>query len=348
MKVALLAHDRYPIAPPFAGGLESFTWNLARGLRRRGIEVVLYAGPGSDETLGVEELPVARLELSEAARRDVALPPAGQVAETMAYVNVLRTLWTRPDIHVVHNNSLHYLPIVLDGTIPQPMLTTLHTPPHPWIEPALRLNPGARTIAVSGWIAETWADFTTASVVRNGVDLESWPQGPGGDHLVWSGRIVPEKAPHRAALIARRAGRRLHIAGPVVDEAYFAAELEPLLGDDVHYEGHLGPESLPDLVGRSAACLVTPEWDEPYGLVAAEAMACGTPVLSLARGGLPEVVREAGGLCIPAASSLSEAATALERVVQLDRSAVRHFAEETCDLDAMIDCYVEVYQELRG
>lgn len=346
MKVAILAHERYPIAPPFAGGLESFTWHLVRGLRDRGVEVVLFAGPGSDPALEAEELPVMQFELSDAARADVAMPPMSQVATTMAYANALRSIAARSDVDIVHNNSLHYLPIVLDGTIPQPVVTTLHTPPHPWIEPALRLNPGARTIAVSQWVARRWRSITPSEVIPNGIDLSSWPAGPGGDALVWYGRIVPEKAPHRAALIARRAGMPLHIAGPLVDTAYFRGTLKPLLGNDIRYEGHLGPDALPKLVGRSAACLVTPEWDEPYGLVAAEAMSCGTPVLSFARGGLTEFVRPPGGECIPPDASLDEAVVALQRVTRLNRAAVRRHARDNCALDAMIGRYIELYRSL--
>ena len=346
MRIALLACDRHPVAPPFAGGLESFTWHLAAGLRSRGHEAVVFAGEGAHPALEVEHLHPAPLRLSDAARADIAMPPEAQVRSTIAYVSAMRTLAERGDIDLVHNNSLHYVPIALAPTLPMPMLTTLHTPPHPWLEPVLRHCPGAPTAAVSAAVARQWAGITDARVVRNGIDLDAWPPGPGGPALVWSGRIVPEKAPHLAARIARDAGLPLRIAGPIGDRDYHREGLQPLLDERIEHVGHLSPPELAALVGSSAACLVTPAWDEPYGLVAAEAMACGTPVLAIGRGGLPEIVHSGGGRLVPAGASVGEAVEALAAVLALDRAGVRAHAERHCSIGAMLDRYLELYDGL--
>ena len=350
MKIAILAHDRFPIIAPFAGGLESFTWHLTKELRRRGVEVALFAGPGSDPALSVEELAFRPLRLSERARDDVAMPPEGQVRETVAYLQAMRMLAERDDIDLVHNNSLHYLPIALSQSVPQPVLTTLHCPPTPWLEPALELTPSAPTAAVSAAVADMWAHVTCAEVIHNGVDLAEWHCGPGGQDLVWSGRLVAEKAPHLAALIAHAAGYRLRIAGPISDPDYFATYVARLLDDEVSYVGHLRPRELSALVGSSAACLVTPAWDEPFGLVAAEAMACGTPVLGLARGGLTEIVYPPGGILVRPGDTDDEtivaAADSLPQVLSLDRPDVRRHAELHCSLGATVDRYLDLYQRL--
>jgi len=353
VRVALIAHDRHPIAEPFAGGLESFTWHLANGLRARGVAVTVFAGPGSDPRLGVEVLRVEPVQLGQLARADPSMPVGRVVQETFAYLGCMQQLARRVDIDVVHNNSLHYLPVALSELLPAPLVTTLHTPPTPWLEPALRALGGAADVtAVSNAIAACWQPIVEPVVIPNGVDLSCWAYGDGGADLVWMGRIVPEKGPHVAALIAKTAGRRLRIAGPLSDMDYFEQVLFPLLDDDVRYVGHLRPRELAALVGSSATCLVTPLWEEPFGLVAPEAMACGTPVLALARGGIPEVVREPGGVAIPTREDLAEtidcAVNALPAVEALDRRDVRDYVARNFDLAVVVDCYLSLYEELAG
>ena len=107
LRVALIASARHPIREPFAGGLEAQTWTLADGLRRRGHEVTLFAGPGSDAALGVAELPVRRIEISEQARGDVSMPTESFLAEHHAYLGLMLDLAATTDFDVVHNNSLH-------------------------------------------------------------------------------------------------------------------------------------------------------------------------------------------------------------------------------------------------
>jgi glycosyltransferase involved in cell wall biosynthesis len=347
MHVVILAAARHPLREPFAGGLESLTWALARGLRQRGIDVTLFAGPGSDPALGARELAVDPLELSDTALADVSMPPVPWLREHHAYLQVMLELKDRRDVDVIHNNSLHYLPLALAQSCAAPMLTTLHTPPTPWLEPAIALMDQSRSrfVAVSRHTARQWSHVTDADVVHNGVDTDIWTPGPGGDELCWVGRLVPEKAPHEAIRIAAASGRRIRLAGPVGDQEYFTTQVAPLLGRGAEYLGHLGVTDLRELVGASAAMVVTPEWDEPYGLVAAESLACGTPVVGYRRGGLPEfVAADCGALVEP--GDVLGAAAEVERVCAMDRQRCRQHAAATCSLDTMVDDYVERYAQL--
>ena len=347
MHVVILAAARHPLRQPFAGGLESLTWALVRGLRQRDVDVTLFAGRGSDPTLDARELAVVPLALSDIARADVSMPPEPWLREHHAYLQVMLELRDRPDVDVIHNNSLHFLPLALAESCAAPMLTTLHTPPTPWLEPAISLMDQSRSrfVAVSRHTAAQWAHVTTADVVHNGIDTDVWTPGPGGDDLVWAGRVVPEKAPHEAIRIAAASGRRIRLAGPVGDQDYFRSRVEPLLGPRAEYVGHLGVPALRDLVGASAAMVVTPEWDEPYGLVAAESLACGTPVVGYRRGGLSEFVVEHCGVLVEPGDVI-EAAAQVDRVAAMDRQECREHAESSCSLDVMVDAYLARYLQL--
>lgn len=350
LRIGLVASARHPIREPFAGGLEAHTWALARCLIRRGHRVELFAGPGADPALDVRVLPVRRVRLSPAARADVSMPDATWMAEHHAYLGLMLDLagpgGARFD--VLHNNSLHYLPVAMAAAVSVPVVTTLHTPPTPWLESAIQSQENCPVVftAVSAHTAKAWQPVVPAArVVRNGVDTDFWQPGPGGRELAWSGRLVPEKAPHLAIEAARAAGVPLRLAGPVGDAEYFRAQVAPLLGGSVSYVGHLDRRGLSGLLRHSAAALVTPCWDEPYGLVVAEALACGTPVCGFDRGALSEILDPDCGRLVPA-GDVAALAAAIPETIRLSRGAARRRAELFCSLEAMADRYTSLYQEL--
>jgi glycosyltransferase involved in cell wall biosynthesis len=348
VRICLIASSRYPIREPYAGGLESMTATIARGLAERGHEVTLFAGAGSDESLPVRVLPLSAVEVSTAAMSDKFAPGPDWLADHHAYLALMLSLSRTgaEDYDVVHNNSLHHLPIAMAPAVDVPMLTTLHTPPLPMLESALALCPRPpHFVAVSEWTAAAWRHVVDSDVVPNGLDLRDWPVGDGGGPAVWSGRIVPEKAPHLAVEACRLAGVPLVLAGPVQDRDYFDRELAPLLGGDVRHVGHLGGRELSAILRAASVALVTPVWDEPYGLVAAEAMASGTPVAGFSRGGLNQVVSPRSGVLV-GAGDVAALAEAVVTASRLDRREVRAHAEATCSADAMVERYVTLYSQL--
>ena len=349
LRICIIASSRFPIREPFAGGLEAHTHALATGLLDRGHDVSVFAAPGSDARLRVTTLDVAPYTSSANARADVGAPPEVWMREHHAYLSLMLALGAgAARFDVIHNNSLHHLPVAMATSVGIPMVTTLHTPPTPWIESAMRFaSPDARFVAVSRATADLWRPVVQPDVIHNGVDTEQWAAGPGGERAVWHGRLVPEKAPHLAMDAARRAGIPIDLAGPSYDREYFAAEIAPRLGHDAAYLGHLGTEDLCRLVGRAAVALVTPVWDEPYGLVAAEAMACGTPVAAFARGGLGEIVAPPGGL-LSRPGDVDALASTLRRARRMPRAAVRAYAEEHLSIARMIDDYVATFTRVAG
>lgn len=344
MRIGLIASARFPVREPFAGGLEAHTWSLAHGLNARGHDVTLFAAPGSDPALGVRELAVRVPQISDAARADVSMAPEWWLQEHHAYLSLMLQL-DDEKLDVVHNNSLHYLPVAMAAALSVPVVTTLHTPPTPWLESAVQMprHCPVRFAAVSAHAARAWRHLVPdATVVRNGVDVERWRQGPGGGPAVWSGRVVPEKGAHLAAQAATLAGVPLRLAGPIQDRDYFDRQVRPWLTADVEYVGHLRTDELVVLVGKARASLVTPCWEEPYGLVVAESLACGTPVAGFARGALPELLDDRHGRLV-APGDVAALARGLLEAVELDRDAVRDHAVATCSVAAMLDGYELLY-----
>lgn len=347
VRICVVASSRFPLREPFAGGLESHSHALVSVLRRRGHDVTVFAAPGSDPLLRAEELAVEPFASTTTARADLAAPPEWWMREHHAYLTLMLALQRRDDIDVVHNNSLHHLPIAMAPALGVPVVTTLHTPPLPWLESAMAIaGTGTRFIAVSAAMQQLWAPTAASTVVHNGVDLDRWRPGPGGPRAVWSGRLVPEKAPHEAAAAAHRAGIGLDLVGPVGDADYVDRQLRPLLDDRVRYLGHLAQRELREVVARAAVAVVTPSWDEPFGLVAVEALACGTPVAAYRRGALPEIVDARAGVLAPP-GDVPALAEAIRTAAALPREGARATAVGF-GLDAMVDRYLEVYAEARG
>ncbi|MCK8784783.1 glycosyltransferase [Roseomonas sp. NAR14] len=351
MKIAIIAHLKYPISDPFQGGLEMHTHLIARHLIARGHEVTLHASEGSDPALGL--CPVGP---PTGTPRDDREEHAIALAEAAAYAEILRRIaaggapGSSPGgCDLVLNNSLHYLPLLEAHRIPAPMVTAFHCPPFHELENGVaeRSRRDLRFVAVSGVVRGMWERFVAVDeVIPNGIDLDLFAArlAPGGGrHAIWSGRLVPEKGPHLAIAAARLAGVPLRIAGPRSDPAYWAGRIAPALGDGIEYVGHLDHRSLAREVAEAAVAVVTPCWEEPYGLVVAEALACGTPVAGFARGALPDLTDAATGRLAPA-DDLDALARAIREAMTLSRPACRARAEAMCDAQVMMDRYEALFR----
>ncbi|MCU1479887.1 MAG: glycosyltransferase [Subtercola sp.] len=378
LRIAVIAPLRYPIAEPHAGGLESSIWHQVNHLRRRGHHVVLCAVEGSDFLQNSPvEFVMPRADWGDATDANDIDYPAGYLAAALpALEGALDYLQAHAtEFDVVHNHSLHGAPLRRAGQLGIPMISTLHTPVLPELVSAhadgtaadgvadvvgavggvaggasraaghtsmRATRRGSRFVAVSSHTATEWgAAGITSTVLPNAVDASRWPLGPGGDDLVWFGRIVVEKGPHLAVETARLLGRRLVLAGRVGDPAYADEYLWPQLGPDVVYAGDLRHDALAELVGRSACALVTPTWQEPFGLIIVEALMCGTPVASFDAGGIAEVVRGLDGARLAPMADCTELAAAAESLIAGSRapgarSGIRHQALERFSLDTRI------------
>lgn len=336
MKIAVVSHLKFPIAQPFSGGLELHTHLLATRLRARGHDVTLFASRGSDPAAGAIGI----------------CDPTGDcddAVESAAYLTIMAQVATG-GFDVVHNNSLHHLPLRASRRLASPMVSVLHTPPfEPYVSGMRERDPAMPILAVSRSLAEQWRQIVPgAAIVGNGIDLDAFPFQPvaaGEAYAFWSGRIVPEKGLHLAIDAARAGGLPLFFAGPRSSEAYWEGEIASRLGDGVAYLGHLAQPDLSRWLGGARVALVSPRWEEPFGLVVAEALACGTPVAGFRRGALPDILDvETGRLAEP--DSAADLARAACEAARLGRARCRRRAEILFDADRMIEAYEDVYRRV--
>jgi len=348
LRVAFVGPARYPVREPFAGGLEAFCHTTVTALREEGHAVDFFAARGSDGNVKDFELPGVNWGADAHAATDTSYPEGGREREDAAFIE-LRRLLVRRRYDVVHNNSLN--PHMFPGDHcpePLPMVTTLHTPELPEMRGAIRAagKAAGRFAAVSPVTARDWDIPAPITVIPNGVNVSKWRPGPGGQSAVWFGRLVPEKGAHLAIDACALLGLPLLLAGRKGDHAYFQEEIAPRLdGDRVRWLGELSHAELRALVGRCAVTLATPRWEEPFGLVAFESMACGTPVAAFARGGLGALLADA-----PAALATPDDVTALAGAVHtalhINRSRVRNWVVRNYSLTRTARRYAELYEEV--
>jgi glycosyltransferase involved in cell wall biosynthesis len=317
--IVVIAPLRHPIREPHAGGLEATVWDRVRVLRDRGHRVLLCAVEGSQfqEDAPPEFRLPAVVWPDETEATDSTFPPGHLERAIPALEDALDYIRRNADtIDVVDNHSLHPQPLTWAERLGVPVVTTLHTPPLPRLVEAARAaaDPG-RFLAVSAYTAAEWREHGVGALVMpNAIDGNRWLLGPGGRDLVWFGRIVPEKGLHLAVQAARLTGRVLRIAGRVGDIPYFQQHIRPFLGDGADYLGPLGQPELARLVGGSACALITPLWEEPFGLVVAEAMATGTPVAAFDTGGIGEVAGTASAVRLVPMGDVEALAEAAEQL----------------------------------
>jgi len=355
LRIAVVAPSRHPLSQPHAGGLEAAVWNRVDSLRRRGHRVRLVAAAGSDflaDSPAALHLPPARWTGTSSSDTDY---PDGYLDEALTSLDrALHHLSDhRDDFDVVENHSLHALPLEWAPRLGIPVVTTLHTPPLPDMVEAIHRAGAALgpILAVSTHTAGAWREHGVhARVLPNAVDTDRWRLGPGGEDLVWFGRLVPEKGAHAAIAAARLLGRRLVLAGRIGDADYVRSEIDPHLGEDVVHVGPLRHRDLARLVGSSACALVTPMWEEPFGLVLAEALSTGTPVAAFDRGGVPEVVAGSPGARLVAPDDVDALARAVATVADPTPSArrrIRAHALRRFSLERQLDDIEAIHRSAR-
>jgi glycosyltransferase involved in cell wall biosynthesis len=330
LRIAMLAPIAWRTPPVHYGPWEQVASTLTEGLVARGVDVTLYATADS----------LTSARLVSVAPHGYAEDPSmeGRVWEAL---HIARALADSSEYDLVHSH-LDWLPLAFDAQWRAPLITTVHGFSGAGILPAYERS---RSALVSISDADRAPSLRYAATIGHGIDVDSFPAGPGGDDLLSFGRIHPDKGSADAIDIAARAGRRLLMAGIVHDDDYFRERILPRIDDDrVVYLGAVGAAERPAVLGSAAALLHPIHFDEPFGLAVIEAMACGTPVVAYRRGSMSEVVDDGvTGFLVDPADGIRQAADAVERAAELDRDDVRSRARARFGVDRMVDAYLDLY-----
>ncbi len=345
LDIAILAHVRHPIAQPFMGGMEAHSWHLAAGLAARGHRVRLLASGDSRAPGELVAIVPRHYEVDfpwHTSHGTAGLNAHLDEIYSGALIGLSRE---RPD--VVHNNALHRYPQAWAAIHRQPMVSAMHVPPFGALQRAVLADPrpwSLTTVTSRAQVPRWWErPPATASVVPNGIDPDAWRfDARGGGGAVWIGRITPNKAPGAAIRAAKAAGVPITLFGPIEHRDCFEDEVRPHLGPDVRYGGHLSSEALQRETGTFDLLVFTPIWDEPFGLVAIEAMACGLPVAFVDMGAVAEVVGPCGAGA--ARDDGAGLAAAIGTAMAIDRAACRARVLERFTLARMIDRFEALYR----
>jgi glycosyltransferase involved in cell wall biosynthesis len=343
LRIALLAPPWIPVPPPGYGGIERVIADLAGGLVRRGHDVSLLAAPGSRSDAKV----VTLLERDYAEKIGGTVVDVDHVARALTVIDAAARRG-RP-FQIIHDHSGFALVAVADR-VDIPVLHTLHGPFDD--ESSAFYGRHGRKVWLSS-LSDAQADAGPAGLryvgtIPNPIDLRAWPLERRKErYLLWVGRMVEGKGPHRAIAAARRAGLPLILAGPVQlgQEEYFDHEVRPHIDDDrVRYVAEVGGRRKRELFAHALALLMPIRWPEPFGIVMVEAMACGTPVIAFPVGSAPEIVRhgESGFLV----DDEAEMAAAVHRAGDLDPATIRATVSERYDVDVVTRAYEKAYQRV--
>jgi glycosyltransferase involved in cell wall biosynthesis len=336
LRIALTADPELPVPPRLYGGIERIVDMLARGLVARGHDVVLFAH-----------------RESRSAGRLVSWPGR----ESRGPLDVTRNTTALAlgvasgGFDLVHSFSrIAYLTPILPLPIPKLMTYQREISPRT-IRAGYALSRGTLSFsAISHWMMADAQRIGRWTMIPNGVPMATYDfrrEVDADAPLVFLGRIEEIKGPHLAIEIARRAGRRLVIAGNVPDahRGWFEAHVAPHVdGDRVRWIGPVDDAAKNTLLGQAAAFLMPILWEEPFGIVMAEALACGTPVLGLARGAVPEVVED--GVTGFVREDVQGLATAVSQLANIDRAACRARAERLYSDEAVVEAYLALYRRL--
>jgi glycosyltransferase involved in cell wall biosynthesis len=337
----MLAPPWIPVPPPGYGGVEWVVSALSDALVRDGHDVTLFCAPGSVSSADV----VTLLDEPHPDEIERSIHEADHVA--LAFEEIERD----GGFDVVHDHC-GFTALAMADRLDTPVVHTLHGQFTPKTA-AFYARHGHKAALVG--ISQTQLASASAppglqavGAIPNSIDVRAWPlREQKDDYLFWIGRMTAEKGPHRAIAAARSAGVPLVMAGVIQpgQEDFFAREVAPHIdGDRVRFAGEVGGAVKRSLFAGARALLMPIRWEEPFGMVMVEAMACGTPVIAFPEGAATELVTDGEtGFLVDDEEAM---AAAVERLPDISARDCRAWVEEHCDVDVVAAAYERVYRSV--
>lgn len=345
MRIAQVAPLFESVPPARYGGTERVVWWLTEELVRRGHDVTLFASGDSRTAARLMAMLPKALRLANVPVSDPGVLHAAAVVEAIE---------TDPPFDVIHTH-VDWIGPAFARYSRAPVLTTMHGRlDTPEAAALARAFPDAPLIAISRSQRESLCPATWLATIHHGLPLDPIPfNAEPGNYLAFVGRISREKRPDLAIRAAHAAGMKLKIAAKVKgnreDAEYWDAVIAPLLethGECVEFLGEVGEEQKSRLLAGARAALFPADWPEPFGLVAIEAMAAGTPVIALPNGALPEIVADGrSGFLV---RTLEEMVAAVRAAGSIDRRECREAVREHFTVERMADDYERIFEGLSG
>ena len=345
MRIAQIAPMYESVPPNGYGGTERVVWSLCEELVQRGHEVTLFASGESQTNAHL----VATTP--QALRHRMSRFQLDDIAPWLHLEMVSRVYQRSAEFDIIHSHVDDFLAGFPFARLTQtPTVTTIHHyPDQAKLAPVLVNYPEAPVVSISMAQRTALPDVQMRWVgcVYNGIPLDHFPfHDTPGDYLAFLGRICPDKRPDWAVEVAVRSGLPLKVAAKIdpVDEDYWADQIRPLFKKhEIEFLGEVSDQQKAELLGNAYATLFPIDWMEPFGLVMTESLACGTPVIAINRGSVPEVLRHgvSGWIC----ESVDEMVTSVPRVATLDREACRSEAERFSSTK-MAEGYETIYASL--
>ena len=228
-----------------------------------------------------------------------------------------------------------------------PVVYTLHDPIYPWRAEIFKMfsSPNQHYVSISDAQRKPAPKLNYLATIYNGIDIDTFPfSRNSGDYLLFVGRLHPEKGVAEAVKVAQRSNEKLLIIGPPVTGKYWEKLVAPYLNEKIKYLGYVPYKKLFPYYQKAKAILVPIQWEEPFGLVMIEAMACGTPIIAFRRGSVPEVVvNNKTGFIV---DTIDEMVAAVKKIDKINRADCRRHVEKNFTIEHMVDRYEEEFLKL--